>query len=250
MAPAKPYELHVCDDLESLSRFAAELFVERGKKACEDKGRFSVCLSGGGTPRRTYEILAAEPFKSRVDWSCVDVFWGDERCVPSDDDRNNAKMARTAWLDQVSIPPQQIHAIDGTGDPHQSAVGYEHMLREYFADQPHTFDLNFLGLGDNGHTASLFPGAAVLNETQRWVAETFVAEQEMHRITLTAPVLNQAALTVFLVSGQAKAKVLREVVEGPFKPSELPAQLIRPQGGSLLWLVDRPAAAQLATPTS
>lgn len=248
--PAKGIELKVCEDFESLSRCAAEKFIAQAQKACDEKGRFSICLSGGGTPRRTYELLAADAYRSKVDWSRVHVFWGDERCVPSNDDRNNAKMARKAWLDQVPIPSEQIHAIDGATDPHQSAVSYEHTLREFFRDEPNTFDLNLLGLGENGHTASLFPGTAVLDETERWVAETFVAEQDMNRITLTVPVLNRAVLTVFLVSGAAKAQVLKDVLEGPSQPSVLPAQLICPTDGQLLWLVDRPAAANLTTSAS
>lgn len=245
MMPAMPKELHVCADYESMSRFAAELFVQQALAASESNRRFSVCLSGGGTPRRAYELLSRDPYRSSVDWSNIHVFWGDERCVPRDDDRNNAKMATQTWLGVTPIPPQQIHAIDGTGDPHHGADTYERALREYFGSKTPRFDLVFLGLGDNGHTASLFPESPVLDETQRWVADTFVSDQGMHRITLTAPILNQAVLTVFLVSGQSKAEVLRDVLEGPFKPFQLPAQLIRPQDGRLLWLVDRPASAKL-----
>ncbi len=236
----------VCDDAESMSRSAAELFVAQAKKACAARGRFSVALAGGSTPRQTYELLAAEPYRSSVDWPRVHVFWGDERCVPGDDDRSNAKMARKAWLDCVPIPSTQIHAMEGTGDPRHSAEDYERTLRAFFGNGTSTFDFVFLGLGEDGHTASLFPHTAVLNETDRWVAETFVQEQDLYRITLTAPILNASDHVLFLVSGASKSAVLKDVVEGPSDPSRLPAQLIRPRPGQLTWLTDRPAAASLA----
>lgn len=182
-----PGQIQVCDDYESLSQSAAELLVKHAQVACASKGQFSVALSGGGTPRRTYELLAAEPYRTGVDWSRVHVFWGDERCVPRDDDRSNAKMTMRAWLEHVPIPRQHIHAINGTGDPLASAEDYEQTLREFFQDESTTFDLALLGLGENGHTASLFPDSTLLAETQRWVAPTFVAQQDLYRITLTLP---------------------------------------------------------------
>jgi len=238
--------IRVYPDLESLSRAAAALLVAQAHLAVAARGRFSVALSGGHTPRRTYELLAAPPLKDQTPWDQVHVFWGDERCVPLTDPRSNARLAKEAWLDQVPIPLSQIHPMNCAPDPVAAARQYEAELREYFAGRPPRLDLVLLGLGDNGHTASLFPGTAVLEETERWAAAVYVAEIDLWRVTLTAPLLNQARLVAFLVAGQSKAAVLQEVLHGPREPRRLPAQLIQPQPGELLWLTDLDAAAALA----
>lgn len=239
--------LSIYQDLECLSCAAVELFVETVRRAVENRGRMCVALAGGSTPRRTYELLCKPPARNQVPWGCIHVFWGDERCVPADDPRSNSRMARQALLDHVPIPPGQIHPISYVDKPHEAAERYEDVLRAYFAEQPPCFDLIFLGLGENGHTASLFPGTPVLQERQRWAAEVYVAEQDLFRVTLTAPLLNQAALVAFLVSGVAKSAVLREVLHGPEDPQRWPAQLIRPTNGSVRWLVDA-AAGRLVCP--
>ncbi len=238
--------IKVYPDLEALSQAAAALLVEQANQAVAARGRFCVALSGGGTPRRTYELLAAPPFKEQAPWHGVHIFWGDERCVPLNDPRSNARMAKEAWLDHVPIPESQIHPLDCAQAPAEAARQYEAHLRQFFAGRPPRLDLVFLGLGDNGHTASLFPGTPVLKETERWAAEVYVAEQDLYRVTLTAPFINQAALIAFLVAGEAKAGVLKEVLQGPRDPERLPAQLIQPQNGKLLWLTDLKAAAQVA----
>jgi 6-phosphogluconolactonase len=235
--------IRVYPDLESLSRAATALIAAQANLAVAARGRFSVALAGGATPRRTYELLAAPPLMDQVPWDRVHVFWGDERCVPPDDPRSNARMAREAWLDRVPIPGPQIHPIDCAQDPAAAARDYEAGLRDFFAGAPPRLDLVLLGLGDNGHTASLFPGTQVLEEHARWAAAVCVAAGDLYRVTLTAPLINQAALVVFLVAGGAKAKILRDVLHGPSDPARLPAQLIRPHPGGLLWLADRPAAA-------
>jgi 6-phosphogluconolactonase len=237
--------ISVYPDYENLSRAAAKLFLERVMRASQAGTHFRVVLSGGSTPKRTYELLAEPPFRDQVPWNLVQVFWGDERCVPLDDLRSNARMAFQILLDKVPIPSEQIHPISCASNPERSAQEYETLLKGFFADQPPRFDLIFLGLGENGHTASLFPRTQVLKEVQRWVAQVYVREQDLYRVTLTAPVINQAAAVVFLVAGSEKAQVLYEVREGSFEPERLPAQLIRPQDGELLWFVDREAAAQL-----
>jgi 6-phosphogluconolactonase len=237
--------LKVYPDRESLSRAAATLLVAQANLAVAARGRFSVALSGGDTPRRTYELLATPPFLEQAPWGRMHIFWGDERCVPLSDPRSNARMAREAWLAHVPILPNQIHPLDCGRSPADAAWNYEVQLREFFSGRPPCLDLVLLGLGDNGHTASLFPGTPVLEETRRWVAAVYVAEPDLYRVTLTAPFINQAAMVAFLVAGRAKAGVLREVRHGPRDPGRLPAQLIQPENGDLLWLVDQEAAAQV-----
>ena len=237
--------IEVYPDLESLSRAAAALLVRQANLAVAARGRFSVALAGGATPRRTYELLAAPPFKDQAPWDRMHVFWGDERCVPGNDSRSNARLAKEAWLDRVPIPGTQIHPMNCAQDPAAAARQYEAKLREFFAGQPPRLDLVLLGLGDDGHTASLFPGTPVLKERQRWAAAVYLGEQNLYRVTLTAPLINQAAVVAFLVAGPSKAGVLREVLHGPRDPARLPAQLIQPQRGELLWLADLDAAAQV-----
>jgi 6-phosphogluconolactonase len=238
--------IEVYPDLESLSLAAAALLVRLANLAVAARGRFSVALAGGATPRRTYELLAAPPLKDQAPWDRVHVFWGDERCVPAGDSRSNARLAKEVWLDRVPIPVRQIHPMNCASDPAAAARQYEAQLREFFAGQPPILDLVLLGLGQDGHTASLFPGTMALAEAERWAAAVYVAEQDLHRVTLTAPLINQAAVAAFLVAGGAKAGVLREVLHGPRDPARLPAQLIQPHPGELLWLTDLTAAGALA----
>lgn len=237
--------IRLFNDPEALSHGAAQLFVRVAQDSLAARNRFGVALSGGGTPRRTYELLAQSPYRDEVDWQRVHIFWGDERCVPWDDPRSNARMAYQAWLNHVPLPQSQIHPIDCTQAPAGAARRYEALLREFFGGGPPRLDLVFLGLGENGHTASLFPGDPVLSERERWVAPVLVAEQNLPRLTLTAPLLNQAREVVFLVSGAAKASVVQEVLQGPRDPWRLPAQLIQPEPGELHWLLDQAAAGAL-----
>jgi 6-phosphogluconolactonase len=239
--------IRIYADLETLSQAAAELFAQQAKAAIEARGRFSVALAGGKTPQKTYELLARSPLRDRIAWKHVHVFWGDERCVSIEDPRSNALMARTALLDRVPVPPAQIHPIQCAVSPEDAARRYELLLRSFLGPGPPGLDLILLGLGEDGHTASLFPHKPVLAETDRWVAAVYPAEQGLHRVTLTPVIINRAATVVFLVSGASKAEVLREVLEGPQAPLRLPAQLIEPQsnGGESYWLVDRDAASKL-----
>ena len=232
-------------DREALGRGAAGLFAQAAVRAVEERGRFAVLLAGGETPRRTYELLAEEPFRSRVPWERLHVFWGDERCVPADDPRNNALMARRALLDRVPIPASQLHPLDCAASPEKGAADYEALLGAFFAGALPSFDLVFLGLGDDGHTASLFPGSTALDERQRWTIATRRPGEEIGRVTATLPLLNRAALVAFLVSGKSKAAVLRQVLAEEGDPRRLPALLVRPAAGELHWLVDRDAASLL-----
>ena len=240
--------IEVYPDLEALSRAAAALLVRQANLAVAARGRFIVALSGGKTLRRTYELLAGPPLADQAPWEQVHVFWGDERCVPLDDPRSNAGMAKATWLDRVPIPGDQIHPLNCTQGPGAAARDYEAQLRKFFAGRTPRLDLVLLGLGDDGHTASLFPGTTALEEKARWAAAVYRAEPDLHRVTLTAPLLNQAAVIVFMVAGRAKAGVWQEVLHGPLDPRRLPAQLIQPQTGDLLWLADREAAGEDGTP--
>ena len=241
--------IRVYNDLETLSQAAAELFTVLSRQASLICGRFSVALSGGETPRRMYEILASSPYRERIHWDEVHVFWSDERCVPEDDPRNNARMARQTLLDHVPISPDHIHPIRCSTSPQQAAIHYEQELKEFFSSQNPNFHLILLGLGANGHIASLFPHTPVLNEKVKRVSEVYVKELGMHRITFTAPYINQASQVVFLVSGADKAQVLENVLEGPYQPRQLPAQLIRPDGKHPIWLVDKAASHKLTSQT-
>lgn len=235
------FVIKVCSDLESLAQAAAEIFVEQSKIAIIQSKRFSVVLSGGNTPLRTYELLGKEPYRSQVDWSRVYIFWGDERCVPPSDARSNYGMAYRSFLSHVPIPTHQIHPILCTRDPEKVATQYQTLLTEYFASLIPSFDLVFLGLGKDGHTASLFPDSSALNEKVRWVTHVQNAADNFARITLTSQLLNQAQLVVFLVTGQEKAVILKEVL-APIEPSHpLPARSIHPIDGKVIWLVDSSA---------
>ncbi len=237
--------IRIYPGMEELSHAAAQLFVHTARRALDRSGRFAVVLSGGHTPELTYRLLGQEPSRSQVDWQKIHVFWGDERCVSRDDFRNNARMAFHALLDHVPIPPNQVHPVPSEQAPEQAAAHYEMVLREFFQDLPGGFDLVFLGLGDNGHTASLFPHTPILEEQDRWVKEVYLAEQDMYRISLTARLINRAATVAFLVSGKNKSGVLRQVLLEPPQPQELPAQLIHPLDGEMVWFVDRDAAREL-----
>jgi 6-phosphogluconolactonase len=237
--------IQVLPDLESVSHATAELLVKQAREAISDRGRFSLVLSGGQTPHRMYELLSEEPFRDQLPWEAMHVFWGDERCVPSDDPWSNEHMARETLLNHVPIPPSQIHPIRCTQRLREAALEYEALIRTFFADRVPRFDFVLLGLGEDGHTASLFPNTHVLEERDRWVAELYVGEQDLYRVTLTVPIINQAAIVAFLVAGTSKAQILQEVLKGPFDPHRLPAQLIRPTRGKLLWLVDAESASLL-----
>lgn len=212
-----------------------------------------VALSGGVTPRGLYERLAAPPYVSTVPWSLVQVLWGDERCVAPDQAASNYRMTREALLDHVPIPAEHVHRIRGEDIPTEAALAYERTLRAVLRtpqgpprDTPGArIDLVLLGLGDDGHTASLFPGASEVADGEPWVAARYHVAGALWRVTLTPVLINAAAEVLFLVSGEAKAAIVRRVLEGPRRPQELPAQLIAPAGGRLLWLLDAAAAGDL-----
>lgn len=234
--------LDVFDDFDAMSRAAAELFADRARQAVRARGRFAAALAGGSTPTHTYELLCRQPHRERIPWEDVHIFWGDERCVPADDPRSNQRMARQAFLDAM---PAQIHPIDGALAPDVAALKYESELRAFAHGDAGFLDLVLLGLGEDGHTASLFPGDAALNEAQRWVLPVAPTPNRLARITLTPPIITHARQIVFLVSGSSKADILRRVLEGQGNEDVLPARRIQPTSGQVRWMVDRAAAGLL-----
>ena len=237
-------------DPEAVSRAAAQDLVELARAAITERGRFCVALSGGSTPRRMYEILAESPRWAQLDWRRVEFFWGDERAVGPEHPESNYGVAASVLLGKLGVMPDRIHRIQGElADPEQAAARYQEELSRVFAAPedglPPIFDLIFLGMGGDGHTASLFPYSQALTERRRWVVGYTVARLGKTRITMTPPVLNRAAEIRLLVTGPDKAGSLREALEGPREPERLPVQLVAPEAGRLVWLVDRAAAAEL-----
>lgn len=246
-------KIAIYPDHESLVRGAADFIAGQACLAIRKRGRFTVALAGGDTPRPIYSRLAAAAYRNRIDWPRVLVFFGDERCVPPDDPRSNYLMARTALLDRVPLPAGNIHRIRGEDDPQRAAANYARVLKQVLGGDaaaggppPEGFDLVLLGLGDDGHTASLFPGLAAVAETKRWVMAQYVETAGNWRVTLTPVIINAARQVAFLVSGAKKAEMVRRVLEGPYQPAVLPAQSVRPTQGELHWLMDMAAAARLA----
>ncbi|HEX8557727.1 MAG TPA: 6-phosphogluconolactonase [Pyrinomonadaceae bacterium] len=248
MSEAPPdYGLRVFDDPERVAAAAAARIAELAAAAADERGAFSIALSGGSTPRRVYELLAGREFAGRVDWAGAHVFFGDERAVPADHPDSNYRMANEALLSRVPVPGRNVHRIEGVGDAAANASAYESEMRGHFGEDAAwpRLDLVLLGMGDDGHTASLFPHTAALDERRLWVAANWVGKLGAWRVTLTAPAVNAARNVLFLVSGAGKAERLREVLRGERDPARLPSQLIRPAGGALEWFVDRAAASGL-----
>ncbi len=246
--------VQVFENAGQLARAAADHIVTQAAAAITARDRFSLGLSGGSTPRALLTLLASDDYAHRLDWSRIHVFWGDERCVPPDHPESNFRMAREALLDHVPIPSTHIHRMRGEIAPAHAAADYEADLRRFFTttdsasnvgDDVPRFDLLLQGMGEDGHTASLFPGTAALNEVGRWVTENFVPRLEAWRITLTVPAINAARQVIFLVTGAAKAETLAEVLHGDYQPEVYPAQLVRPVDGELIWMVDEAAAAHI-----
>jgi 6-phosphogluconolactonase len=232
-------DYQIYPDPDALAQAAAELFVSLAKGAVAERGTFSVALSGGDSPRRLYALLATPEFSGRITWDRVQVFWGDERCVPPEHPDSNYGLAQTQLLSKVSLPAQNIHRIKCEASPERTAAEYEAELRGFFGASP-SFDLVLLGVGADGHTASLFPGGTALDEKRRWVVAQFLPKLPAWRITLTPVALNAAANIIIMVSGEKKAGVIKQVfLEGG---ASLPVHRIRPRAGRLLWLLEAEAA--------
>lgn len=241
---------YVEPDAASLARRTAQYFVEMAEEAVEAQGRMRIALSGGSTPRAVFKLLAdpTQPWCKRMPWKMLNIYWVDERCVLPDDPGSNYRMTREALLDRVPLRPRQIHRIEAELEPEVAAHRYESELRANFGlkgTESPRFDLVALGIGEDGHTASLFPHTAALHKTSRLVTANHVPQKDAWRITLTWRVINHAHSAFFLVAGQEKAKILKEILTGPYDPDRLPAQLIWPSSGILIMFLDKAAAALL-----
>jgi len=262
-------QLHIFENIDDLSKTVADWMIDHINKTLQQQDRFTLVLSGGNTPKKLHGLLSSDNYKNKIDWSKLHIFWGDERFVPFDDERNNAKMCFETLLDHVSVPKEQIHRMQTENiTPEESSRAYEEILKKYFPEamsfesravsnttqtgnwQPatgiskKTFDLVILGMGDDGHTLSLFPGKTeVIQETKKLCTSLWLESQDMYRVTLTHPIVNHAAAIAFLVTGGGKAKALHEVLKGIYNPDVYPSQIIKPSNGELHWFVDEAAAS-------
>lgn len=241
-------QIIVLENSEALFVRAAEEIVHISGESICTHGQFSLALTGGNTPADVYSLIATR-FHLSVDWNAVHLFWGDERCVPPDDPASNYGMAHRTMLSKLNLDPGQIHRMRGEDPPEQGASKYETELKDFFSlDEGEfpAFDLILLGLGDNVHIASLFPGHPAIHEQQRLAVAVEVDAPQRHRITLTPPVLNNAVRVMFIVAGQNKAQAVKAALEGPRNYDQYPAQIIEPTHGEVMWLLDRPAASMLS----
>ena len=234
-------------NIDILSHEAAQYIVRIATESITTHGRFTIALSGGTTPRKLYGLLGSEPYRSQIDWTPVHIFWSDERCVPPDSEESNYHLAHEVLLSKISIPAVQVHRMPADmPDRNAASQEYENEMRRVFeTDGIPNFDLIKLGMGPEGHTASLFPHQAALHEQQRLVVPVSVPKPPPDRLTFTPPLLNAARNVLFLVAGSDKADALHAVLEGPYNPDEYPAQIVRPPNGKLTWMVDTAAAAKL-----
>ena len=240
--------LHIYQNDKEFAKDVAEWISKTISETLKKQEKFTWVLSGGNTPKPVYELLSVSPYRELIDWKKIHFFWGDERAVPFSDNRNNAKMAYETLLNNVPVTVEQIHVMRTDISPEQSATGYEKILREYFPSNNSSspsFDLVLLGMGEDGHTLSLFPGTEVVHEEDAWTKAFFLKAQDMYRITLTKSIVNRSSKIAFLTTGENKADALHEVIEGKYNPDLYPAQVIKPINGELHWFVDSDAAIEL-----
>jgi 6-phosphogluconolactonase len=247
-------EVQILPDAAAIARRAAERIIESAAAAVKERGVFTISLAGGSTPKTLYTLLATDPaFKSKMPWDKTQFFFGDERHVAPDDSESNFRMANESMLSKLSLKPEQVLRIKGEyEDAEKAAKEYEQTLRSWFKlsdGQLPRFDVLLLGMGEEGHTLSLFPGTKALHDNGRLVMSNWVGKFFTTRITTTAPVASNSALVIFMITKADKALALKAVLEGPYEPEQLPSQLIQPKSGKLLWLVDTTAASKLAAGT-
>ncbi len=246
-----PPDVRILTNIDAIAKRAAQDFVQSATQAVSEKGSFTVALSGGSTPKALYSLLASDAaLRSQLPWDKMYLYFGDERSVGPDHPDSNFRMATETMFSRVPLKPEQVFRIKGEyKDTEKAAQEYEQALRASFKigeGQFPPFDLVFLGIGNEGHTASLFPGTKALHETKRIVVRNWVGKLYTNRITLTAPTINNAARVIFMVTGADKALAMKGILEGPYEPDQLPAQMIQPPNGKLLWLVDTIAGGMLS----
>ena len=245
--PVTDRKIIICRDLDELSRQAAAQFVVLAQQAIIARGRFTVALSGGSTPKALYSLLATDELKQQLTWQKIHLFWGDERCVSPDHTESNFRIVKESLLTKVQIPTENVHRMAGELAPFAAAIAYERELEEMFLPLEESlprFDLLLLGLGEDGHTASLFPGSAALNESARLVVPNYIEKLNAYRLTLTLPVINNGAQIYFLVAGKNKASMVKEILQR--KTGDYPAARIQPTHGQLTWFITQDAADNLA----
>jgi 6-phosphogluconolactonase len=239
--------VRVFKDMDELSRAAADFFKTIAQESIVAKGRFAVALSGGSTPRLFYSLLGSSPYVDAMDWSRIHIFWADERCVSQDQPESNYKLAYDMFLSRVPIQVENIHRIRGEEGPDKAAQAYEYELRDFISDSGMPiFDLVILGTGEDGHTASLFPGSDAVLEMTMLAVPVFLERPKISRVTLTLSVLNHTAHVLFLAAGCAKADIVRDILEGG-ETQAYPAGQVRPVSGDVFWFIDRQAAGKLRT---
>jgi 6-phosphogluconolactonase len=234
-------------DTNTLSHEAARYIVRLAGEATVTRGRFTIALSGGSTPKALYGLLATEPYRGQIDWSSVEIFWSDERCVPPDDAESNYRMAHEVLLSKIPIPASQVHRMPADQpDRDAASLAYTQQMQQTFGTNGiPAFDLIQLGMGPEGHTASLFPHQESLHERQRLVIPVIVSKPPPPRLTFTPPILNAARHILFLVTGSEKVDAVQAVLEGDYQPEEYPAQIVRPDKGEVIWMLDTTAAEKL-----
>lgn len=240
-------QVAIYPDLDTISQHAAQYVVRIANEAIVTRGRFTIALSGGNTPKKLYSLLGSEPYRSQIDWKLVDIFWGDERCVPPDSPDSNYRMAHEVLLSQIQIPAPQVHRMPAEQAGREAAsLAYTQEMQSVFStDGIPSFDLIQLGMGPEGHTASLFPHQPSLHETERLVVPVSVPKPPPDRLTFTPPILNAARNVLFLVTGADKVDALHAVLEGEYNPDEYPAQIVRPANGEVVWMVDTAVAKNI-----
>lgn len=238
-------EIIVCHSQEEIFTKSADIFTTLASESIAARGQFTIALSGGSTPKGMYNLLASDSYRDKIDWNKVHLFWGDERSVAPDHDQSNYRMANEAMVSKIAIPAENVHRMHAeSADIEAAAKDYENVLKQVFkladGEQPR-FDLILLGMGDDGHTASLFPGTKALAEKERTVVVNWVEKFKTNRMTFTAPAINNARNIVFMAAGANKVQPLKEVLVGERNPELYPSQLVQPTDGKLIWLVDNAA---------
>lgn len=238
-------KLHIFKNKEMLGEGIASWICELINSTLNQQEYFTLALSGGETPKILFNKLASPEYKEKVNWQRVHFFWGDERAVPFKDNRNNAKMAYNLLIDHLNIPNSQVHIMRTDIEPLFAAMEYSKILHSYFNNTASTFDLVLLGMGDDGHTLSLFPGGQNITEDKDWVTAIYNKTQKMYRITLMPQIVNRSSAIAFMVDGEKKASVLEKVLEGEYDPNKFPAQFIKPSNSNLHWFLDEAASKKL-----